>query len=222
MSALDRYLVRAFDPERDLAGAYDAFVSGFHHILWPLIDHADRRLVEDIILTASRAAVSTYVAEADGEARGILVGGLPFMPSQVAQEAALMSSFLLRWYAGPCRRLARPLALACLRRVLLGYMPFVFLHPMRPSSETLMLTSQGEYRGGIGKVMMDAWVDESRRMGCRRTTVCTDTELSWDFYERYGFTRVREFNLKAYAYSMPDCDPTGYIYSLDVPGTPAA
>ena len=59
MSALDRYVVRQFEPERDLDGVYKAFVDGFHHILWPIIDHADRWMVEDLILNAHRMGVVT-------------------------------------------------------------------------------------------------------------------------------------------------------------------
>ena len=34
---------------------------------------------------------------------------------------------------------------------------------------------------------MDALVEESRARGYARSTVCTDSLLAWDFYERYGF-----------------------------------
>ena len=49
-----------------------------------------------------------------------------------------------------------------------------------------------------------------------KTTVGTDTKLSWDFYERSGFTKVRRFNMTAYHYSLPDDTVTGSIYSLDI------
>jgi GNAT superfamily N-acetyltransferase len=215
LSSLDIYRVRQFEPERDLEGASKAFVSGFHHILWPMIDHADG-MVEDIILTFHGMGVRTYVAEADGEARGILVGGLPFEVSHLVEDARLAGGLAWRWLAGSGRRRSRPLARACFRRVLIGYLPFEYRHPLAISTETLLLTSQSEYRGGIGRVMMDAWVEESRARGYHRSTVCTDSELAWDFYERYGFKRVREFASSAYYYSLPDTDVTSYIYSLDI------
>lgn len=215
MSALDIYTVRPFDPERDIEGAYKAFVGGFRHILWPIIDYADG-MVEDIILTFYGMGARTYVAEAEGEARGILVGGLPFEPAQAANAVRLASGLTWRWLAGGGRRRSRPFARACLRKVIVGYQPFEYRHPMSRSTETLLLTSQSEWRGGIGRVMMDAWTAESRTRGYERSTVCTDSQLSWDFYERYGFARVREFPLSAYAYSLPGEDVTGYIYSLDL------
>lgn len=211
---LERYEVRRFDPDRDMDGAYRSFAEGFHNILWPIIDFADRGLVEDIIITVYRMGVATFVAVEDGEARGILAGGLPFEASWFARDTRLALAFVYRAFSR--RHQARPFARACLRRVLLGYLPFLWRHPMAPSTETMMLTSQKDYRGGIGRAMMDVWVEESRARGYRRTTVCTDTALSWDFYERYGFERVREFPLTAYHYSLPADDVTGFIYSLDI------
>ena len=215
MTALDAYRVRPFDPENDMNGAREAFVSGFHHILWPLIDHADG-LVDDIILTFHHMGVSSFVAEAEGEARGILIGGLPFETAHLIQDVRVGVSFAWRWLAGGRRRCATPFARACLRRVIIGYLPFEYRHPLTTSSETLLLTSQKEWRGGIGRVMMDAWVAESRARGYARSTVCTDSQLAWDFYERYGFRRVREFHSSAYYYSLPGEDVTSYIYSLDI------
>ena len=55
---------------------------------------------------------------------------------------------------------------------------------------------------------MDAWVEESRARGYARSTVCTDSQPAWDFYERYGFKRVREFPFSAYHYSLPAEDVT--------------
>jgi GNAT superfamily N-acetyltransferase len=215
LASLDVYKVRRFDPATDLEGASRAFESGFRHILWPLMDHADG-LVEDIILTFHSMGVATFVAEGEGEVRGILVGGLPFETAWFLRDVRSAGGLLWRWFGGDCRQRARPFARACLRRVIIGYLPFEYRHPLAPSTETFLLTSQREWRGGIGRVMMDAWLEESRSRGYRRSTVCTDSQLSWDFYERYGFKRVREFPLSAYQYSLPGEDVTGYIYSLDL------
>ncbi len=206
----ERYLVRRFQPSKDMEGVYDSFVSGFHHILWPIIDQAETRLVEDIILAMHGAGDYTVAAEADGEARGILVGCFPFR-RDLARKARALESFIARFAAGryEMSRLARK----CLWQVLYGYLPFLWLHPLTPS-ETLLLTSQREYRGGIGRAMMGVWIAETKTAGWRHSTVCTDSELSWDFYERYGFKRLREFPLKAYRYSLPEKSPIGYIYSL--------
>jgi len=216
VDALDRYLVREFDPRGDLDGACRAFIEGFRHILWPLIDHAERAMVEDIILAMHRMGVVTYVAEADGEARGILVGGLPFEAREAARQVFVAASVIWKWLLGRGRVMARPLARAHFRRVLIGYLPHIYRHPWSPATETLLITSQSGYRGGIGRAMMDAWVAESRGRGYGKTTVCTDTQLSWDFYERYGFRRARSFDMNAYHYSLPEETVTGLIYSMEI------
>jgi GNAT superfamily N-acetyltransferase len=175
-------------------------------------------MVEDLILTAHKMGVTTYVAEADDEARGFLVGALPFETRDTIRQVRLLNSYLWRWFLGSCRGKATPFARAHVKRLLIGYSPFVYRHPMRPSTETLILTSQKDYRGGIGRVMMDAWVDQSRSLGYNKTTVCTDTKLSWDFYERYGFSKAVSFNLTAYHYSLPDDKVTAFIYALGIQG----
>jgi ribosomal protein S18 acetylase RimI-like enzyme len=76
--------------------------------------------------------------------------------------------------------------------------------------------SHKEYRGGIGRALMDAWVAEVRSSDSRNASVGTDSTLSWDFYERYGYCRVKEFDYTAYNYSLPKEKVKGYIYLLDI------
>lgn len=211
---MNSYHIREFEPQRDIEGVYKSFVDGFYHILWPVIDHAEQKVVKDLILYLSRMGNKTYVADAEGEARGILVGGLPFEVSTLGKEICLLSSMLIRLSSGSYRM--TPFARASMRRVFTGFLPFIYLHPVSPSSETLLLTSQKDFRGGIGCRLMDAWVSESLSRGYKRTTVCTDSKLSWDFYENYGFKKVREFKLRAYDFSLPGEKVTGFIYSMDI------
>ena len=213
MSDRKRFLIRKFNPERDLDDAYHCFVSGYHHIAWPLFDHADPRLVKDFITMVAVVGDATFVAEVDGEVGGILVGSFPMSFRNVIREALALSSFLFRVLFGFYRM--SPIVRAAMKSMLLWYPAFLLHHPMT-RSETLILTSRDEFRGGIGRALMDAWVEETKAGGHRRTTVCTDSELSWDFYERYGFSRVREFRHRAYSISLPGREVTGYIYSLDI------
>lgn len=212
--SLDRYEIRRFDPELDIAGAVRCFESSFRHICWPLIDYAEPRVIEDLFRSAAASGAPGFVAVVDGEARGVLMGGFPFEPKYVARETAHLGSWASRIFARRYR--SRPLARAYLRRLLIGYARHFILHPPTVATMTMLLASQAEYRGGIGRAMMDAWVEHGRSVGYKRTTVCTDSKLSWDFYQRYGFTRVRDFNLTAYYYSLPGDDVRGYIYSLDI------
>jgi ribosomal protein S18 acetylase RimI-like enzyme len=214
MNDYPRYEVRRFDPVKDLDAAYRCYVSGFYHNSWPLIDHAESRLVKDMILNLTRTADVTFVAEVDGEARGVLVGYFPADKRSLLRAAALTLQFQLKVLFRRYRM--TPFARAAWWRMGRGFLSFMIRQPRSPA-EILMLNSQKEYRGGIGRAMMDAWVDETRARGYDSTIVNTDSTVSWDFYERYGFKRVREFPTKMFYYSLPGVDARGYIYSLDIP-----
>ena len=209
-----RYEVRRFDPARDLDAAYRCYVSGFYHNSWPVIDQAEPRLVKDMILNLSRSADAVFVAEVDGEARGVLAGYFPADKKSLLRAAALTLGFQLK-VLFRCYQMS-PFARAAWWRMARGFLEFMVRHPSSPS-EILMLNSQKKYRGGIGRAMMDAWVHEVRARGYHKTIVNTDSTVSWDFYERYGFKRVKEFPSKMFYYSLPGVDARGYIYSLDIP-----
>lgn len=209
----DRYLIRRFDPKKDLDAVYRCFVSGFHHNCWPLIDHAEPRVVGDSLLMTARAGDASFVAEADGEARGFLVGYFPLEGLKMPRAAMLSIGYSLKVLLRRFDMTA--FSRAFYWRRALGQLAFIVRSPKSPS-EILILCSQREYRGGIGRALMDAWVAEVRDRGYSRTTVCTDSTVSYDFYERYGFARVRDFPLKMYFHSMPGVDVRGYVYSLEL------
>ena len=213
MSDRNEFTIRAFDPDRDQEAAYRCLVSSFHHNSWPLIDHAEPRFMKDSMLTTARMSQFVFVAEKNGEARGLLAG---FFPREgmtgvkaIALEVGFALKVLLRRYD------MTAFARATYWRQLLGEISFHVRSPRTPA-EVILLGSQEGYRGGIGRALMDAWVAEVRARGYLKTTVCTDSTVSWEFYERYGFRRVREFPIKMFFHSLPGVDAFGYIYSLDL------
>jgi ribosomal protein S18 acetylase RimI-like enzyme len=166
-----------------------------------------------MILNLERISDAVFVAEVDGEARGVLAGYFPADKRRLLRAAALMAQFELKVLFR--RYWMTPFARAAWWRMGRGFVSFMVRQPRSPS-EILMLNSQKEYRGGIGRAMMDAWVAETRARGYGKTIVNTDSTVSWDFYERYGFERVREFPTNMFCYSLPGVDVRGYIYSLDI------
>lgn len=215
MSKENSFLVRRFDPAKDVDAAYRCYVSGFYINSWPIIDHAEPRLIKDFILSCERAADATFVAEADGEARGILIGYFPAVPSSLFRMVRMIVAFELRVLFRRYRM--TPFARAAWWRMAWGDVSYLVRQGRQPA-EVLLLASQKEYRGGIGRAMMDAWVEETKARGYDRTVVNTDSTISWDFYERYGFKRKCAFPLKSFFYSLPGVDAEGYIYVLDIPG----
>ena len=162
MSSNRQYEVRRFDHDRDLDAAYRCYVSGFYHNSWPIIDHAEPRLVKDMILNLDRIADATFVAEVDGEARGVLAGYFPADKRSLLRAAALTAVFQLKVLFRRYRM--TPFARAAWWRMDRGFLEFRIRQPRSPA-EILMLNSQKEYSGGIGRVMMDAWVDETKARG---------------------------------------------------------
>ena len=207
------YLIREFRPSSDLDDAYECFVSSFYHIDWPIVDGADPQLIRDIILFLHHIGSKTLVAEVDGGTRGVLVGLLRPRLATAGRALAASTRMLCRWIAGRYRMslLAKKHHFQLIRASL----PYIYLDPSS-EAETLLLMSQKEYRGGIGRALMDAWIAEVRSHGFQNATVGTDSALSWDFYERYGYRRVREFDYIAYKHSLLAEKVKGYIYLMDI------
>lgn len=208
-----KIIVRDFDPGRDLDAAYRCLVSGFYHNIWPLVDHVEPRFIMDNITMTAAIGGPALVAEVDGEARGLLIG---FFPREGLSGArALWQSLYLCLKVLARRYEMTAFGRAAFWRHMQGELAYV-TQGVKSRAEILLLTSQKEYRGGIGRALVDAWVEEVRSRGYSNTTVGTDSTLSWEFYERYGFRRVKEFPLKMYFHSLPGVDVHGYYYELDL------
>jgi GNAT superfamily N-acetyltransferase len=208
------YLIREFRPSSDLNDAYECFVSSFHHVQWPIIDEANSQLIKDIILLDHHIGSKTFVAEVEGRVRGVLIGSFRSDLDTTGRALVASTRMLCRWIAG--RYHLSALAKKHLFQLFRSFLPYFYLHPHNSDAETLLLMSHKEYRGGIGRALMDAWVTEIRSYGCETATVGTDSTLSWDFYERYGYRRVREFDYTAYKHSLSKEKVKGYIYWIDV------
>ncbi|MBN2167705.1 MAG: hypothetical protein JW738_00555 [Actinobacteria bacterium] len=210
------YTIRSFDMPGDLDGAYRAFADGFRRNSWPLIDQAEPAMLKDTIADAVKLSDVSLVAEADGDARGILIGSFPregHLISRIISGVRMEAGQVVRVLAG--RYKMTPLARSAFWHQMLGHLVYYYHTPGNPA-EILLLSSQEGYRGGIGRVLMNAWVAEVRRHGYSETVVGTDSILSYGFYEHYGFKRVREFSLKMYRDALPCVDVKGYVYRLDI------
>ncbi|HSW35527.1 MAG TPA: hypothetical protein VLH18_02880, partial [Candidatus Limnocylindrales bacterium] len=191
----------------------ECFVSSFYHNVWPIVDGADPRLIKDTLLMHHYIGSKTLVAEVDGTVRGILVGLCPMDLAALGRSLAAATKMLYRLTTGRYR--LNPLAKKHLYQSYWSSLAYVYRHPSS-RAETLLLASQKEYRGGIGRALMDAWLAEVRSSGFPNATVGTDSTVSWDFYERYGYRRVREFDFDGYKYSLPAEKVKGYIYFIDL------
>jgi ribosomal protein S18 acetylase RimI-like enzyme len=92
----------------------------------------------------------------------------------------------------------------------------VLIREPKSLAEITMPNSQEEYRGGIGRALVDSWVDEVRLRGFGKTTVMVDTTVNWKLYENYGFERIRDFPVKTFDYALPGEDSRAFVYSLAI------
>ncbi len=214
----DNVQIRDFHPATDYPGAYRAFYSGFHHILWPMLDQAEPALTMDILRLFYLAGTKSLVAEVNGEVGGILMGMAPTRLMPLLRAGAASGPFLFRLLTN--RYHMSRLARKHFRQLCGGYAPHVYFHPVYPRlNEIALFTAHKDFRGkGYGRMLMDAFVEAAVDRGGTRATVCTDSCLSWRFYPVYGFERVRRFPLTAYRCSRPGRLAEGYIYSLDLTG----
>lgn len=214
-----KYIIRQFDPACDMEAAIDCYESGFGASLWPIFKHSRKEALVDMVMTDYRSCEVTLVAEAGGRARGLLFGNLPTGLLEEAREVLLTVAFMLRrllWRRGEMEPIARAALWRAISREALYY-----IHtPRGKAAEIGVLTSQEGWRGGIGRALMDAFVEEVRSRGVKRVDLGSDSELAWGFYEKYGFERVASWPHHAYDYSLPGREVTAYIYSLVV--TPRA
>lgn len=208
-------LIRPYDGNRDREAVRDCFKSGFGQTTWPLWEYSDVRAIDDMIELDVRICSVNLVADVEGIARGVLLGQTSMGALSAVREISLLAAFMNRRLLLD-RKAMRPFARINLLRVVSGELPYYVHSPRGKAAEIYDLTSMEGYRGGIGRAMVDAFVQKSREAGLKRVDVGTDSELSWGFYESYGFKRVREFPIHIYDFSLPGKKVTGYIYSLDI------
>jgi GNAT superfamily N-acetyltransferase len=207
--------IRPFDLENDLNGALVCFNEGFRHIIWPFIDHASPEFNLDCIRWFYKMSRTSFVAEVNGEIHGVLLGAAPFNVKDIISMLSFSFFTILPKVLINAYRF-NTLAYKHFSRILYGYSYFLFFHPTCTKvSEITLFTSRKTYRGqGLGRKLMDAYLKTVKTNGLIEATVCTDTAVSYQFYESYGFDRIREFDMKAYKYSIPGESFTGIIYRI--------
>ena len=210
---MEEIFIRPFEPERDMEGVLACYAEGFRHIVWPFLDHADKSLNLGILRLFWKGCTHGFVAEQGGEVYGVIFGSIPERPKHVLSMIPRGAGLMLRAALGQGME---PVARRHFFNMALGYAPHVLRHPVDFSSaEILLFTSRKLLRGrGMGRKLMDAFVQKAKSEKVPSIHVCTDTSLSWHFYEAYGFSRVREFPMKAYAISLPGQDHQGLIYRM--------
>ena len=213
---IENITIRPFDIHKDLDDALLCFNEGFYHSHWPFVDHALPQFNRDCIRLIHKVSNQSYTAEKDGRVCGILLGAAPVKIREIILALVFISSIMLPKLIVNAYQF-KTVTWKHFFRVLYGYYLFLFLHPfgLRISEITLFISRNG-YRGqGMGRMLMDAYIESLKMKNLKVAIVCTDTALSYYFYESYGFEVAGKFDMKAYKYSIPGKKFTGLIYKIN-------
>ncbi|MCB0220200.1 MAG: GNAT family N-acetyltransferase [Chrysiogenetes bacterium] len=219
MSPSPEFHIAPYDPARHLEGCTEALRSAFSHNHWPAWQCASPRMASDF--TALLASISdlNFVIEdkATGAARGQVFCMAPAAKGQLARGfwpfAKLGGQFFTGLY------LPRMTAIRHLLGIGRGYAGLFKDHPSNdPHFEVVLFAIHESMQGkGWGRRLMDAAVEKFSERGAEKAILMTDSTMSWQFYERYGYKRILTSPMGgAYKVAMDSDHEDAYIYEVDV------
>ena len=88
----------------------------------------------------------------------------------------------------------------------------------RPRTEAiveLLAVSASHRRQGIGRALMDRFVNAARGRGVRRIALHSDEMSSWRFYEAYGFERWATFR-EIISSRLTREEKKGFVYVIEI------
>ncbi len=85
----------------------------------------------------------------------------------------------------------------------------------RDNEVQLFAVSPASQGKGYGKALMEAYIQECKRMNVKRVTLDTDTESNYVFYEHFGFKRIAEF-YSPIQELYSGTDGSSFVYELNL------
>lgn len=152
-----------------------------------------------------------------GEAIGLLFGEIRSKRSAgaarriITSEARANAKMILGRY-GKIKRLP-----SVLWNFMITEAKLIVNRPEADAEVMLFLVESGQRRKGIGRMLMDRFVEKAKRADSKRISVYADDLASnWRFYENYGFRRAGEFhdNWSSY-YNMERAIGIRFVLDLD-------
>ena len=158
----------------------------------------------------------TEVATISGEVVGFLFGHIDKQQNSkswlksLGEEVSMFSGLLFADYIKPDK------ALLMLFGITMTELKLAINRPKSDAEIEMLIVGAGHRGSGIGKALVDRFIEAARQVGSSVITVYTDDKTSnWQFYERYGFKKVATFydNVSSY---YADVDSNGIVYALDL------
>jgi ribosomal protein S18 acetylase RimI-like enzyme len=185
---------------------------------WPvmaaLAPEDDVRIVRSYVELSLVASTWLEVACAGEMVVGFLFGSINADDNMMNELNAVMSSLLVcvKVLMGRYGRLSRPLTL--LRKYFAAERKVERSSPTSDAEVELFVVGSA-YRGrGIGKALMDRFVEIAAVKKAKVITVYTDALSNWEFYERYGFGRCCTFEDDFNSCFERD-EVEGFVYSME-------
>lgn len=154
------------------------------------------------------------VACVSGKVVGFLFGRINSEYGTTKKLTTLISYLMIgiRAILGKYGRLSRPLTF--LRKaVKTGNR--VKQHMPKSDAVVVLFVADAKHRGkGIGRALMDRFVSAAKSQGTQTVALHTDQLSSWQFYEKYGFTRWGTFT-EILSSHLAGADVKGFIYVLN-------
>ncbi|MBN1810868.1 MAG: GNAT family N-acetyltransferase [Anaerolineae bacterium] len=155
------------------------------------------------------------VACISGKAVGLLFGRFNAGYTTTDKLRALFPYLALgvRAVLGQYGRLSMPLTL--LRKSIITSAQ-VKKHMPEADAIVQWFVVDAKHRGkGIGTALMDRFVGGAKNRGAQRIALHTDQLSTWQFYEKYGFTRWSTFT-EVFSSYLKGEEVKGFIYTLDI------
>ena len=186
-------IVRKYTAE-DAEGCADCFYESFFHC--PIMKR-DRIFLHDYAQVLLEKCSFTYVAEYEGKIVGFITGyynrsfdsvlaGRHDVKRHYGLWARCFLKFLIGGYrmSGPFEEAFGGFYRQARERDKKT--------PLSCDCELMALCSRRDYRGGLGTALWNAFAERCGRDGAKRIRVFTNTDASYLFYEKRGFTCVWE------------------------------
>lgn len=188
------FVIRPYE-ERDTQACAQCFYEGFFDCS---IDDNDRILLHDYAMVLIEKLNFTYVAEVENHQ---VVGFICGLYNKKFSKELAKSSDTKRHYGQWCKMF--------LKYYLKGYKMsprfkeqfelFVQQAKERDTKdfetcdlELMALASRKDYRKGLGTALLKQFLKRGKEDGAECVRVFTNTHASWEFYERRGFTKIKE------------------------------
>lgn len=220
MNASRDYRIAQYDPARHREGCTEALRSAFSHDHWPVWQCTSPRMAADLIDVM--AGVSDYnlvIEDPSGKARGQVFCMAPASRAQMAKSLWPVTKLVTQTLGG--LYFPRPTAIRHLLGIGRGYSGLMKIHPNNdPHYEVVLFAIHESMQGkGWGRRLMDAAMEKFAERGAEKAILMTDSTMSWQFYERYGYERILSSPMgSAYKVAMGSDDEDAYIYEINVKG----